>query len=88
MSSILHKLEIVLATSKFTQGSTSDQKLAVKKISGKNSKAWMHETYSKTAHARIKMNLHRLNHNTFESQVFTEESTYDSKHTLNLSEFF
>ena len=48
----------------------------------------MHETYSKIAHARIKMNLHRLNHNTFESQIFTEESTHDAKHTLNLSEFF
>ena len=34
------------------------------------------------------MNLHRLNHNTFESQIFTEESIYDAKHTLNLSEFF
>ena len=88
MSSILHKLEIVSATIKFTQGSTLDQKLAVKKNSGKNSKAWMHETYSKTARARIKMNLHRLNHNTFESQIFTEESTHDAKHTSNLSEFF
>ena len=85
--STLHKLEIVSATTTFTQGSTSDQKLAVK-ISGKNSKSWMYKTYSKTTHARIKMNLHRLNHNNFESQIFTEKSTYDSKHTLNLSEFF
>ena len=85
--STLHKLEIVSATTTFTQGRTSDQKLAVK-ISGKNSKAWMHETYSKTAHARIKMNLHRLNYNISESQIFIEESTYDSKHTLNLLEFF
>ena len=68
--STLHKLEIVSTTTTFTQGSTSDQKLAVK-LSGKNSKAWMHETYSKIAHARIKMNLHRLNHNIFESQLFT-----------------
>ena len=60
----------------------------VKKISGKNGKAWVHETHSKTAHARIKMNLHRLNYNTLESQIFTEESKYYSKHTLNLSEFF
>ena len=48
----------------------------------------MQETYSKTAHARIKMNLHILNYNISESQIFIEESTYDSKHTLNLSEFF
>ena len=33
------------------------------------------------------MNLHRLNYNTFESQIFTEESKYYYKHTLNLSEF-
>ena len=33
------------------------------------------------------MNLHRLNHNTFEPQIFTEESTHNAKHILNLSEF-
>ena len=33
------------------------------------------------------MNLHRLNYNISESQIFIEESTYDSKHTLNLLEF-
>ena len=87
MTISIHKLGTDSAATKFIPRSKSNQKLAVK-ISDKNSKAWMHETYSKIAHARIKMNLHRLNHNTFESQIFTEESTYDSKHTLNLSEFF
>ena len=58
------------------------------KLSGKNSKIWIHEKYSKLAHARIKINLHRLKYNSSESQIFTGESTYDSKHTLNLSEFF
>ena len=33
------------------------------------------------------MNLHRLNHKTFEPQIFTEESKHKDKHTLNLSEF-
>ena len=47
----------------------------------------MHETYSKITHARIKMNLHRLNHNTFEPQIFEEESKHKDKHTVNLSEF-
>ena len=33
------------------------------------------------------MNLHRLNYNISESQIFTEESTYDSKHTLIYQNF-
>jgi len=65
---------------------TSDQQLAVK-ISGKNSKIWIHEKYSKIAHARIKINLHRLKYNSYDSHIFTEVSTYDYKHTVILPEF-
>ena len=77
---------IVSTTTKFTQGSTSDQQLAVK-ISGKNSKIWIHEKYSKIARARIKIKLHRLKYNSFESHIFTEVSTYDYKHIVILPEF-
>ena len=45
MTISLHKLGIVSEATKFTQGSTSDQKLAVK-ISDKNSKVYIHEKYS------------------------------------------
>ena len=46
MTISLHKLGIVSEATKFTQGSTSDQKLAVK-ISDKNSKACIYEKCSK-----------------------------------------
>ena len=41
-----HKLRTDSAATKFMQGSTSNQKLAVKSLT-KNSKAWLHEKYSK-----------------------------------------
>ena len=41
-----HKLRIDSAATKFMQGSTSNQQLAVKSLA-KNSKAWLHEKYSK-----------------------------------------
>ena len=40
------KLIIDSAATKFMQGSTSNQQLAVKSLA-KNSKAWLHEKYSK-----------------------------------------
>ena len=42
----MHKLGTVSAATKFTQDSTSNQQLAVK-ILDKNSKACIHEKYSK-----------------------------------------
>ena len=42
----------------------------------------------KTEHAKMKMDLHILNYNSYKAQNFTEQSTYDSKYTLNLSGFF
>ena len=41
----------------------------------------------KIAHARIKINLHRLKYNSSESHIFTEVSTYDYKHTVILPKF-
>ena len=41
----------------------------------------------KIAHARIKINLHRLKYNSYDSHIFTEVSTYDYKHTVILPEF-
>ena len=41
-----HKLETISSDTKFTQGSTSNQQLTVK-ISGKDSKAFRHENYTK-----------------------------------------
>ena len=53
-----HKLGTDSVATKFIQGSTSNQKLAVK-ILDKNSKASIHEKYSNQGMFKKKMNLHR-----------------------------
>ena len=42
MTILIHKLRIDSAATKFIQGSTSNQQLAIKSLA-KNSKAWIHE---------------------------------------------
>ena len=46
MTILIHKLRIDSVATKFIQGSTSNQQLAIKSLA-KNSKAWIHEKYSK-----------------------------------------
>ena len=43
---------------------------------------------TQTEHAKMKINSRRLNYNSSAAQFITEQSTHESKYTVNLSGFF
>ena len=73
-----HKLRTDSAATKFMQGITSNQQLAVKSLT-KQSKAWVHEKYSK----QIMFKQRWIS----TEQTFSEHASYAYEHPINFSEF-
>ena len=86
MTILIHKLRTDSEATKFIQGSTSNQQLAIKRLA-KNNKTWLHE---KNIQNRLCLNKDEFLQTKIPhpwSSKFLENASYAYEHAINFSEF-